>query len=193
MKIKALLFATFTIITLVGCNDKEQITEQNVVTEQKTQVALPTFNLKTTTGTNITIVADNEKGWIFKGLEVKAILLDFFGTWCPPCKAEIPHLNNIRNKISDKFEVIGIDVGPRGGGTTSLDDLKAFVTQYEIKYPVTIGGDNSELFRGVMELNKNGSIPFMLLFDQKGHFVTHYIGMVPEEMLQGDIDRVLGK
>ncbi len=201
MKInKTIIFAMLAISLFAGCGDKDKISdksismEQNNVQETESQEVNETeFNLVTNTGKKIVVVANNKTGWRFEGLEGKAILLDFFGTWCPPCKAEIPHLNNIRNKISDKFEIIGIDLGSRSGQPTNPDDLKAFIEKFEIKYPVTTAGDNNSLFQGVLELNKAGSIPFMLLFNAKGEFVTHYIGMVPEEMIQGDIDRILGK
>ena len=62
-----------------------------------------------------------------------------------------------------------------------------------LKYPVSIGGDNGKLYSALRELNPNGSIPFMVLLNKKGEYVTHYVGMVPEEMLQGDIDKLIGK
>lgn len=47
------------------------------------------------------------------------------------------------------------------------------------------------LFGAVSELNPNGSIPFMILFNKKGEFVQYYIGMKPEEMLMKDIQSTL--
>ncbi len=206
MQIKKLTFFAILLITIfTGCEDKGQISQDIVsktVTKaqekEKEQVKgepkynAPTFNLVSPTGEELSIVAGKD-GWKFEGIENKIVLLNFFGTWCPPCKAEIPHLNNLREKYINDFEIIAVDVGPRGGGTTPTSELLAFIEDFKIKYPITTGADNGKLFSGVMELNKNGSIPFMLLFNKKGQFVTHYIGMVPEEMLEGDIKKAMVK
>ena len=202
MKIKNLAFLLFlTTLIFSGCENKGKIDEAVIVKEKATKTAdkqketpqIPTFNLKTHDGKDITILADVKTGWKFKGLENKIILVDFFGTWCPPCKAEIPHLNNIREEFKNDFEILGIDIGQRDGSITDPTELKEFIKEFKIKYPITTDGDNRTLFNAVIELNKSGSIPFMILFDKKGQYMTHYVGMVPEEMLKSDINKVLGK
>ncbi len=200
MKIKKLAFFAILAITIfAGCEDKEKISQEVITSSQQTTAqakakpAIPTFNLKVVNGNAIKIIADFEKGWKFEGLENKVVLLNFFGTWCPPCKAEIPHLNDIRSKLGNDFEIVGVDIGPRGGGVTTMEVIKEFIETFEIKYPVSIGGDNGKLYSALRELNPNGSIPFMVLLNKKGEYVTHYVGMVPQEMLEGDINKLLGK
>jgi len=207
MKIKNMTFLVFlTLGTFAGCNDKDKVrdkikddmvmntntTDTTRDTEKEPVQTAPIFNLITSTDKQLNIIAD-KTGWQFKGFEGKVILLDFFGTWCPPCKAEIPHLNNIREKLKKDFEIIGVDIGPRGGGITPIYDLISFIDEFQIKYPVTTDGDNNKLYRTLKELNPNGSIPFMVLFNAKGEYVTHYIGMVAEEMLHSDIAKAIGK
>jgi thiol-disulfide isomerase/thioredoxin len=153
---------------------------------------VPEFNLKIANNTTLKVIAD-PKGWKFEGLEGKVVLLDFFGTWCPPCKAEIPHLNDIREKLKKKFEIVGIDIGSRSGEPTSDEDMEEFIYEFNIKYIVSHSGDNIKLYQALGELNPRGSIPFMVLLNQKGQYVTHYIGMVPQEMIQSDINKLLGK
>ncbi len=203
MKIKNITILSFlTIALLSGCENKEtiesdvisnnqseQTTHQSVKTTQ--QYTVPTFKLKTSTGKTIEVIPDMKTGWKFKGLGEKVVLIDFFGTWCPPCKAEIPHLNNIREKLGKDFEVLGVDIGKRGGGINSADHLKEFITKHSVKYPITIGGDNGKLFGAVSNLNPNGSIPFMVLFNKKGEYLKYYIGMTAEEILYSDISRAI--
>jgi len=191
MKIKNLAILTILSVTLfTGCGDKDKI-DENIVADTETKAKeLPIFNLTTSTGKSIKIVTGSD-GWKFVGLEGKVVLLDFFGTWCPPCKAEIPHLLNIRKKLKADFEILGIDVGPRGGGTTSPEELAEFIKEFKVTYPITTGGDNGKLFGAVKELNPNGSIPFMLLFNKQGQYVQYYIGMKPEEMLFNDISSTI--
>ncbi len=196
MKFKNLaLFSILTVALMSACSDKEKINESAIVkkNEEKNieKQQIPTFNLVKNNGEIIKVTADMKNGWKFQGLENKVVLLDFFGTWCPPCKAEIPHLNNIREKLKNDFEIIGIDIGQRGGGATSPTQLDEFIKQFNIKYPVTTGTENNQLFRTVSELNPNGSIPFMILFNKKGEFVQYYIGMKPEEMLMKDIETTI--
>lgn len=209
------ILSILAITMITGCQDKTKIDENSMVTEDKTisksiettpkkdkvdevvktsvqkHQEVINFNLYTSKQEVIEVKADLKNGWRFKGFENKVILLDFFGTWCPPCRAEIPHLNDLRKKLKKDVEIIGLDIGLRGGGLNSLDTIKDFKKEYNMKYPVVLGGDNNKLFRAVMSLNPQGSIPFMLLFDKKGRFVKHYIGMVPEEMLYSDISQVI--
>ncbi|PIF03721.1 MAG: hypothetical protein CSA86_04890 [Arcobacter sp.] len=195
MKIKKIAILGFlALLLIIGCGEKEKI-EDSIV--QETKIAneakkdtTPTFNLKTTTGKTISIIA-NKEGWKFKGLEDKVVLLNFFGTWCPPCKAEIPHLNNIKSKLKKDFEILAIDIGSRSGGFNTQEHLKSFVNKYNITYPIVSGQSAKQLFSVVSELNPSGSIPFMVLFNKKGQYVKYYIGMKPEEMLFNDISATI--
>jgi len=189
LKIKKIAILSFlALLFITGCGEKEK-TEETITTEIKKEVT-PTFNLTTTTGKAITITA-NKEGWKFEGLEDKVILLNFFGTWCPPCIAEIPHLNNIRSKLNKNFEILAVDVGPRGGGLNTQEELESFIKEYNVPYPVVSGEVAKDLFAVVSELNPSGSIPFMVLFNKQGQYVRYYIGMKPEEMLFNDISATI--
>jgi len=189
MKIKKITILSFLALLLItGCGDKEN-TEEKLVTETKKEI-IPKFNFTTTSGKIINIVAQKE-GWKFEGLENKVVLLNFFGTWCPPCKAEIPHLNNIRTKLQKEFEILSVDIGPRGGGYNSKEHLEEFIKDFNVRYPIVSGEEAKKLFSVVSELNPSGSIPFMVLFNKQGQYVKYYIGMKPEEMLFNDISATI--
>ncbi len=192
MQIKKLLTLTFIVLTLfIGCGDKEGIDDDMVSVQE-----MPEFNLKTSDGKDLKIQVTKD-GWQFKGFENKAVLLNFFGTWCPPCKAEIPHLLNIKQRLNKEykgetpFEIIAVDVGKRGGGLNTPEELASFIKKYGITYPIVTGADNGKLFGAVSELNPSGSIPFMILFNKQGQYVQYYIGMKPEEMLFSDISKAI--
>jgi len=190
MKIKKITILTIlTLALFTGCGDKEKI-DDSVVANGTAQEQSVTFDLKTTDGKDLKVIAKKE-GWVFTGYENKVVLLNFFGTWCPPCKAEIPHLLNIRKKLKENFEIIAIDVGKRGGGLNTQEELDAFIKEFGVTYPIVTGADNQKLFGAVSDLNPSGSIPFMILFNKKGQFMKPYIGMKPEEMLYSDISQTI--
>lgn len=167
-------------IIFTGCDSKDEAQKS----ESKVQkVTVPEFNLTTNDGKNIKIIAD-AKGWKFVGLENKAVLLNFFATWCPPCKAEIPHLNNLKEKYKDQFEVIAVLV--------EQDKPKAlieeFIKEHSVTYPIT---NSKENFKLVDAVGGVPSIPTMFLFNIEGKIINKYVGMVPEEMLDSEIQKAL--
>jgi len=190
MKIKKITILTIlTLVLFTGCGEKEKI-DDSVIAEGTAKEQSVVFNLKTVEGKDLKIIAKKE-GWVFTGYENKVILLNFFGTWCPPCKAEIPHLLNIRKELKNDFEIIAIDVGKRGGGLNTQEELNNFIKEFSVTYPIVTGADNPKLFGAVSDLNPSGSIPFMVLFNKKGQFMKPYIGMKPEEMLFSDIKQTI--
>ncbi len=200
MQIKKLaFFAILLTVVFTGCEDKETISADAIVSKndttkavtQKTHDKVPkTFALKTHDSKEI-FFTPNDKGWIFEQYKGKAILLDFFGTWCPPCKKEIPHLNNLRKHFDGKFEIIALDIGNRDGSMNTPEQLADFIKQYDIKYPITFGKINNEIFASFRATNPNGSIPFMVLLTPNGDFAQPYVGMVSEKVLKADIQKVL--
>lgn len=198
MKIKEITIVTILILVLFnGCGKKDKIDDsvvandvQNNIQKDNQKEQSIVFNLKTAQGKDLKIVAKKD-GWRFNGYENKVVLLSFFGTWCPPCKAEIPHLLNIKKQLKNDFRIIAIDVGKRNGGLNTSQELQAFIKRFKVTYPIVTGADNQKLFSTVSNLNPSGSIPFMLLFNKKGKFMKPYIGMQPEEMLLSDIKQTI--
>lgn len=185
MKIKKLaILSILTIALFTGCDKKEDINENVIAPSAKAQL-LPTFNLKTTNGENITIEVTKE-GWNFKEYPNKVVLLNFFATWCPPCKAEIPHLNNLQTKYKNDFQVISVLVEQ----DKENSEINNFISEYKIIYPITNSRVNFELANAVGGVK---SIPAMFMFDKKGIVVQNYVGAVHEEILESDIKKALGK
>jgi thiol-disulfide isomerase/thioredoxin len=112
----------------------------------------------------------------FKG---KVILLNFWATWCGPCKVEIPWFMEFQQKYQDKgFTVVGI----------SSDDepaaLKPFVAQYKMNYPVLQGlgrDDVHEAFGPVYGL------PTTLLIGRDGRICKKHMGLSPKAEFEKEI------
>ncbi len=131
-------------------------------------------------------VKKTKKGFLFSNAKDKIVLVSFFATWCPPCKAEIPHLNNLQEKYKDKLKIIGILIE----SSKDNDELKSFMNYHAINYTVTNSPSNQTLANAVGGVK---NIPFMIMYDKKGDYVTHYLGAIPEEMIDSDIQTALKK
>ncbi len=134
-------------------------------------------------GTSITLIK-NGKNIKIKGVKDKVILLDFFATWCPPCKAEIPHLVNLQKKYKKNLEIISILLEEN----KPESEMKSFIKYNSINYLVANDKNNFKLasmFGGVQ------NIPFMILYDKNGTKITSYLGAIPEEMINSDLKKVI--
>ena len=113
----------------------------------------------------------------------KATLYVFFATWCTPCKAEIPHLNNLSEKFKNELNIVGVLLEDK-----SEDEVKEFAQKYKIKYDVAVGEGNFLFEKAMGGIN---GLPSSALFKANGDFAQGYVGLVPEEMLETDINKAI--
>lgn len=115
----------------------------------------------------------------FKG---KVLLVNFWATWCPPCRKEIPSLINLQDKNGDKgFSVLGISMDEGGKRL-----VKKFVSKINLNYPVIIGDAKiARGFGGVI------GIPVTFLVDREGNLVKRFDGYVSEKVLERELEKML--
>jgi len=184
---KILLTAILSLLIFTGCSDGKPIKTTKVTQEKQSTPELKkdanNIILKDTTGKEIkvTILKD---GFKFEGYENKIILLNFFATWCPPCKAEIPHLNNLQEKYKDDIKIISILLEEN----KSNEDVIKFMNKNAIEFTITNSNANFDMAREVGGVRR---IPFMIIYDRNGKYSQHYRGAVLEEMIDADIQKVL--
>ena len=105
----------------------------------------------------------------FKG---KVVILDFWATWCPPCRMEIPGYVDLYNKYKDQgLVIIGISLD-RDGWTP----VRPFMQDYKINYPIVMG--NGQIVQAYGNIN---SIPTTFTINRDGHIVDQKIGARPVE------------
>lgn len=111
----------------------------------------------------------------------KPVLIDFWATWCPPCRAAIPGIEKLHKTYRDKgLVVLGISMDQGG-----WDIVKSFVSEYGVTYTILKGTDD------VLSDYKVRTIPMMVLVNKEGKIVKRYLGFGAEDEVQNDIQSVL--
>jgi len=117
----------------------------------------------------------------FKG---KVIILNFWATWCPPCRAEIPGFIELYKKYKDKgVEIIGISLDEGG-----VRDVFPFMKEFGINYQVLIGN-----YKVTQDYGGIRGIPTTFVIDKKGNIRAKYVGYRPKEGFERDIIMLLNE
>lgn len=110
----------------------------------------------------------------------KVLILNFWATWCAPCRAEIRDLVKIRQDYSpEKVSIIGISLDFNPGA------VPPFMERKNMTYPVYISSQD------VMDVYNITGIPYTLIYDAQGNLAEVHEGLVDYEILQEELDRLL--
>jgi len=116
----------------------------------------PAVKLVTTSGQPVTLA--NYKGYV--------LVMDFFATWCIPCKESIPHLNSLNKKYSKQgLQILGVSVDEG-----NEREVKNFIAERKITYPVAISGEDLQTEYGLR------SIPTIFVINKKGMVAEKFQG-----------------
>ena len=99
----------------------------------------------------------------------KVVVLDFYATWCEPCRAETPRLVSLQRQFSAQgLQVIGLNVG----GADDRAEVPAYAKEFGIQYPLAFPDDEfADAYLG-----DNQSIPQAFVFDRDGNLVKRFVG-----------------
>lgn len=117
----------------------------------------------------------------FKG---KVVVLDIWATWCPPCRAEIPHFIELQNEFKDKgVTIVGMSVDSTGPA-----DVAKFVQTNGMNYPIVMADEKTATAYGADQ-----GIPTTVVIDRQGNIVASHLGLTDKETFESDIRKALAK
>ncbi len=186
----ALLVMTGSL-TLFGCskNASEIKGGQNaeVSSSQLSSNENSAAEVNHTTGDNrapgFTLVDTKGKKVSLSDYKGKIVILDFWATWCPPCRKGIPDLIDIQKKYKNKVVIIGISVD-----TDTKDKVPSFIRDIRINYTVLYATPEVVQSYGNIE-----AIPTSFVIDKKGKIVNQFVGLTSKETYIDEIKKLLGK
>jgi len=112
---------------------------------------------------------DNNQRAALADYKGQVVVLDFYATWCEPCRAEIPHLVRLQNEYGQKgFQVIGLNVG----GDDDREKVAGFAREFGIQYLLAYPDDDLV----TRYLSDNDNIPQSFVFDRQGNLVKRFVG-----------------
>ena len=162
------------LLALPGCSPAPRTVRAATVKPDKERKQAPDFTLKDANGHTVRL-SD------YRG---KVVLLDFWATWCGPCKIEIPWFQEFERQYKDKgFAVIGVAMDEEGWNV-----VKPFAQHMSINYRVVVGDD------AIGDLYANGGIdalPTTFLIDRGGRIASIHVGLSSKSDFEDDIQELL--
>lgn len=109
------------------------------------------------------------------------VVLNFWATWCPPCRAEIPGFIDLQDEYGDKVRFVGVALDEGG-----FDTIRDYVTARGINYP--IAADRGRLFAAY---GGTGTVPTTYLIDSNGQVRYSHSGIITKRSLRKALDQLL--
>jgi peroxiredoxin len=132
----------------------------------------PDFTLKDISGK--TVKLSDYKG--------KAVVLNFWATWCPPCKTEIPWFED----LAEKYRAQGLEVLGVAMDDASDKDIASFAQEMKMNYPVLLGKEETSSLYGGVDM-----LPTTFYIDRNGKITDHVLGLVSRKEIEDNAVKAL--
>ncbi len=171
------IFGVSALLVLVavfaaGCGDVSNDASARVAAATGPRDPAPDFTLKDIEGRDVRL----------SDYEGKVVLLNFWATWCGPCKIEMPWFVEFQQKYKDRgFSVIAVSMDEEG-----WDVVRPFLDDLKPNFPVVIGNDEmGDEFGGVVAL------PTTFIIDKEGKIASSHQGLVSKGDYEDEIEELL--
>ena len=131
----------------------------------------PDFQLQDINGNTITL----------SDYSGKVIALNFFATWCPPCRVEMPDFNEIQAEYPDRVKIIAINVGRE-----SISKVQGFADSNNLEFTIAMDDGNVSRLYGPIR-----AIPVTVIIDRDFNIAKKYVGLRTKEVFVADIETLL--
>lgn len=176
MKPLTAVAAALLVALLLGCSAPMQA---------EVNKPAPDFTLKDLSGKDVSL----------KDLDGKVVLLDFWATWCPPCREEIPGFVELEKQFGEQgLSVIGVAVDADAEGKPDVQRIRQFVQDFKVSYPVVLSEQQVEAAYGA--LTREGRIPGIpttFLLDRRHNVVKYFLGYHPLSAFEQDVKALLSQ
>lgn len=168
---------------LFGCKQHNQKDTKTEVIKSKVSF-VESVEQRDRQAPNFSWKDSNGKVVNFDEIHKKVTLINFWATWCSPCRKEIPDLIEINKEFVDRgIRIIGISVDK---GARVLEDVGDFVEENKIDYPIIIDdGKLSEAFGNVRGL------PTTFLIDENKNIIKKFVGIKSKEFFISQIEKLI--
>ena len=126
------------------------------------------FTMKDVDGNEVSLAS-------YKG---KVVLLNFWATWCGPCKAEIPGFVRLQEKYRDKLVIVGYSVDD------TAEKAKAYAAQYKMNYPILLGEGREDVQDAYGPI---WGIPASFVISKDGKVCRKHMGIAPEAVFEKEV------
>jgi len=168
---KLLIAVTAFVFLVSGCSQKEKTENEQtsaapaarnvaeITKVEKRADRAPNFSWKDSSGNQVD----------FESFRGKVTLVNFWATWCGPCRKELPDLIALSKDLADRnVRIIGVSTDR---GSNVVDDVKSFVRQHGIPYQIVISNSDLEEAFGTIR-----AVPTSFIIDQQGKIVQTIVG-----------------
>jgi len=173
---KRLLFLSLAAVGLVGCNQHPanlpQLKEE-VIAAGEIGSRLPDFSVKDLQGREISSAE----------LHGKVVLIDFWATWCQPCKKEMPGYQKLLDSYGSRgFAVVGFKLDTM----RDMEDPVRFAKKIGVRYPLAVAADDLKQKFGGIE-----GIPMTMIYDRNGVLRNKIIGFEYTDVVESNVKPLL--
>ncbi|WP_171005525.1 TlpA disulfide reductase family protein [Bacillus sp. E(2018)] len=181
MRIKSivilLLFAGLIGLAFYTAIDKKEEQPTEVKEEENTGLqrgdTAPAFSLRTLEGKQVDL----------KDYRGQKVIVNFWATWCPPCREEMPEMEKFYKDYKNKgVEILAVNLEY---SETNTEKVSKFVKEYNLSFPIPLDEKNTigKQFRAV-------SIPTSYFIDEKGLIKNSHIGPMDYELMKDEINKM---